>query len=142
VERFIEGRRVRVGESAGQVKPTTAGGIMTSLAGGVIAARWMSDSIQMGKPEELKNYQSDWEARFLKEMRSMIRLRSVFTKLSNADLDSIVDVLSSGRQLSKLSKSDFDFHATSLLGALGVSGLLRVARVVASAEAKSLLVRE
>jgi geranylgeranyl reductase family protein len=139
---FIEGRRVKVGESAGQVKPTTAGGIMTSLAGGVIAARWVSDSIQMGKPEELKNYQPDWEARFLKEMKSMVRLRSVFTKLSNADLDSIVDALSSRRLLAKLSNSDFDFHASSLLAALGVSGLLRVARVVASAEAKSLLARD
>jgi flavin-dependent dehydrogenase len=142
VDRFVEGRKIRVGESAGQVKPTTAGGIMTSIAGGVLAARWASEAIQLGRPAELANYQPDWEARFMKEMKSMLRLRNVFMKLSNTDLESIVDALSSDRLLSKLSQADFDFHASSLLGALGVAGLFRIARIVASAEAKSLLVRE
>jgi flavin-dependent dehydrogenase len=139
VDRFVVGNTVKVGESAGQVKPTTAGGIMTSLAGAVIAAKWLSDSIQLGDPERLANYQPDWESRFLREMKSMLRLRGVFEKLSNADLDSIVSTLSSPRLLSRLSRSDFDFHASAFLEALGVPGLLRVAKVVASAEAKSLL---
>jgi digeranylgeranylglycerophospholipid reductase len=141
-DRFVVGRRVRVGESAGQVKPSTAGGIVTSIAGGVIAARWISDSIQLESPAKLENYQPDWEARFLKEMRSMMRLRRVYERLSNADLNSLVQALSSARLLAKLSRSDFDFHASALLGALGVSGLFRMARVVASAEAKSLLSRD
>jgi geranylgeranyl reductase family protein len=136
---FVEGRRVRVGESAGQVKPTTAGGISTSVAGAVIAARWLSDSVQLGDPALLARYQPDWESRFSKEMKSMLRLRRVFEKLSNADMDSMVRALSSPRLLAKLARSDFDFHASGLLGALGVTGVLRVARVVASAEAKSLL---
>ncbi len=135
---FVAGRKVLVGESAGQVKPTTAGGIMTSIAGAVLAARWLSDSIQLGDPAKLANYQPDWESRFLKEMRNMTRLRRVFEKLSNSDLDSLVAVASSPRLLSKLSQSDFDFHATALLGALGVPGVLKVAGVVASAEARSL----
>jgi len=136
---FVLGRRVRVGESAGQVKPTTAGGITTSVAGSVIAARWLSDSIQLGVPSKLASYQPDWESRYLKEMKSMLRLRRVFDKLSNPDMDSMVSLLSSPKLLAKLSRSDFDFHASALLGALGVTGLLKIARVVASAEAKSLL---
>ncbi len=136
---FVEGRRVLVGESAGQVKPTTAGGIATSIAGAVIAARWLSDTVQLGDPAKLANYRPDWESRFLKEMKAMMRLRGVFEKVSNADLDSIASVVSSPKLLAKLSQSDFDFHATALLSALGVSGLLRIARVVASAEARSLL---
>jgi digeranylgeranylglycerophospholipid reductase len=139
VDSFVAGRRVRVGESAGQVKPTTAGGITTSVAGAVLAARWLSDSIQLGDPTKLANYQPDWESRYLKEMRSMLRLRGVFEKLSGSDMDSMVSVLSSPKTLAKLSRSDFDFHATALLGALGLSGVLKLARVVASAEAKSLL---
>jgi hypothetical protein len=73
-------------------------------------------------------------------MKSMLRLRGVFEKLSNADIESIVSTVSTPRLLSRLSRSDFDFHASALLGALGVPGLLRVAKVVASAEAKSLLI--
>jgi geranylgeranyl reductase family protein len=136
---FVVGRRIKVGESAGQVKPTTAGGIMTSISGAVTAAKWLSDSILLADPAMLAHYQPDWESCFLKEMKSMLRLRGVFEKLSNADLNAIVSTASSPRLLSKLSKSDFDFHATALLGTLGVPGLLRIARVVASAEVRSLL---
>ncbi|MBI3860001.1 MAG: NAD(P)/FAD-dependent oxidoreductase [Thaumarchaeota archaeon] len=137
--RFVEGRKVFVGESAGQVKPTTAGGITTSIAGAVIGARWVSDSVQLGDRGLLENYQPDWEGRFMNEMKSMLRLRSVFEKLTNKDLDSLVSVLSTSKLLRKLAESDFDFHASALLGALGIPGLLKVAGVVASAEARSLL---
>ncbi|MDV3293087.1 MAG: NAD(P)/FAD-dependent oxidoreductase [Nitrososphaerales archaeon] len=138
-ESFVSGRRILVGESAGQVKPTTAGGITTSISGAVIAARWVSDAIQLKDDSLVNRYQPDWEKRFLKEMRNMLRLRGVFEKLSNDDLDSILAALSTPKLLAKLSQSDFDFHATGLLGALGVAGLLKVARVVASAQAKTLL---
>jgi digeranylgeranylglycerophospholipid reductase len=136
---FVRGRKVMVGESAGQVKPTTAGGIMTSIAGAVIGARWVSDSIQLRDQSLLASYQRDWEARFMKEMRNMLRLRGVFEKLSNNDLDNLLSAIATPKLLSKLSQSDFDFHATALFGALGVGGLLRVARLVASAGARSLL---
>lgn len=138
--RFVHGRRILVGESAGQVKPTTAGGIMTSIAGAVIAAKWACASLEEGQAELLDSYQPEWESSFLKEMKSMLRLRRVLEKLSNADLEALVTALATPRLILKLSQSDFDFHATALLGALGLPGLLRVARVVASAEVRSLLV--
>lgn len=138
-KRFVSGGTLLVGESAGQVKPTTAGGIMTSIAGAVIAARWVSDAVQLGDPRLVDNYQTDWEGRFLKEMKNMTRLRRVFERLTNPDLDSLVATVSNPKLLSRLAESDFDFHATALLGALGVKGLIKLARVVASAEAKSLL---
>jgi len=136
---FTDGRRVLVGESAGQVKPTTAGGIMTSIAGAVLAARWVTDSLEKNDPRLVGNYQPDWEGRFAKEMKNMLRLRGILEKMSNKDLDSIVAALATPRLVTRLSQSDFDFHATALFGALGVTGLLKIARVVASAEAKSIL---
>ncbi len=136
---FVKGRRILVGESAGQVKPTTAGGIMSSVAGAVAAAHWVSESLKRSDPPLLANYQRDWESQFLKEMKTMLRLRSVFGKLSNSDLDALVAALASPKLVAKLSRTDFDFHASALLGALGLSGLLRIAKVVASAEVRSLL---
>ena len=136
---FVKGRRVLVGESAGQVKPTTAGGIMTSIAGAVLAARWVSDSVQLKDPDQLTRYQQDWNARFLKEMKSMLRLRGVFERLSNDDIDSLLSVVATPKLLSKLSQTDFDFHASALMGTLGVGGLLRIARLLASAGARALL---
>jgi digeranylgeranylglycerophospholipid reductase len=139
VSRFVEGRRILVGESAGQVKPTTAGGIMTSIAAAVIAAKWTSASLDKGNRSLLLKYQTEWEASFLKEMRTMLRLRGVLEKLTNADLEALITALATPKLVLKLSKTDFDFHATALLGALGIPGLLRVAKVVASAEVRSLL---
>jgi digeranylgeranylglycerophospholipid reductase len=137
---FLDGRRILAGESAGQVKPTTAGGIMTSIAGALIAAKWTCASLDKDQPGLLANYQPEWEASFLKEMKTMLRLRGVLEKLSNADLEALITALATPKLVLKLSQTDFDFHATALLGALGVPGLLRVARVVASAEVRSLLV--
>ncbi|MDG7013541.1 MAG: NAD(P)/FAD-dependent oxidoreductase [Nitrososphaerota archaeon] len=138
-QRFVRGRRIYVGESAGQVKPTTAGGIMTSIAGAAAAARWVSSSIHEGRPSLPAGYQKEWEGDFMKEMKAMLRLRGVFEKLSNQDLEGVFSVLAASKLAQKLSKTDFDFHATALLGALGVPGLLRIAGLVASAEVRSLL---
>jgi len=138
--RFVEGRRILVGESAGQVKPTTAGGIMTSVAGAAIAARWASASLKRNQPSLLANYQAEWESAFLGEMKTMLRLRGVLEKLSNADLEAMLGTLASPKLLQKLSNTDFDFHGTAILTSLGVPGVLKIAKVVASAEVRSLLV--
>lgn len=139
---FTSGRRVMVGESAGMVKPTTAGGIVTSLTGGSLAARWLADTLQSGDQTMLSGYQREWESRFGKEMIAMRRLRRLFEQLSNRQLDSLVDTLSAPRVAAKLSQSDFDFHATGLLRALGVRGVVQLAKIGASAEARSLLARQ
>ena len=139
--KFIQGRRILVGESAGQVKPTTAGGIMTSLAGATMAAKWASRSLEKRDPSILGGYQREWESAFLKEMKAMLRLRGILEKLSNSDVDAVIAAFATPKLILKLSQSDFDFHGTAVLGALGVQGLLRVARVVASAEVRSLLVQ-
>lgn len=139
-DKFVDGRRALVGESAGQVKPTTAGGIMTSIAGAVMAARALRAGMREDDPSLLSRYQKEWEAAFLKEMRSMSRIRGVLEKLTNPDLEAVFTALATPRLVLRLSQTDFDFHASALLGALGVSGLLRLARVVASAEVRALLV--
>jgi len=137
--RFVSGRKVWVGESAGQVKPTTAGGIATSIGGGVIAAKWVAESVHSHDPSRLEGYEREWRETFEKEMRAMMRLRGVFERLSNREVDLLISTLSSPKLLARLSKSDFDFHATALLSALGVVGLLTLARLVASAEVRQLL---
>jgi flavin-dependent dehydrogenase len=127
---------VYVGESAGQVKPTTAGGIPSSVAGGVLAARWLSDSILLKDPSLVARYQPDWSARYGKEYRLMTRLRNIYQNLSNKDLDKLVATLERPKVASKLAAGSFDFHASAALSALGVKGLLQLAGVLVSSEAK------
>ncbi|HXY56462.1 MAG TPA: NAD(P)/FAD-dependent oxidoreductase [Nitrososphaerales archaeon] len=136
---FVEGNTLLVGESAGQVKPTTAGGIMTSIGGAVIAARCVCACLGGGGRASLERYQGEWESSFLREIKSMLRLRRIFEKLSNEDLDRVIAALAAPKLARKLANSDFDFHASAVIGAVGIPGLLKVAKVVASAEARSLL---
>jgi geranylgeranyl reductase family protein len=138
-EQFVSGRTVYVGESAGQVKPTTAGGIPSSVAGGVIAARWLSDSIMLKDPSLLERYQPDWSARYGREYRLMTRLRNIYENLSNKDLDRLVATFEQPKVASRLASGSFDFHASAALSALGVRGLLQLAGVLVSSEAKQAL---
>jgi len=139
VEEFVSRRTILVGESAGQVKPTTAGGILSSVAGGTMAARWVAESIEKSDPHLLQNYQRDWSEEFGDEFRVMKRLRHLYEGLSNGDVDKIVSALGSKRVSEKLSTTDFDFHATAFLSALGVKGTLQLASILFSAEARQAL---
>ncbi len=139
VNDFAVGRTIFVGESAGQVKPTTAGGILGSVAGGLMAGRWLAESIRSKDPSLIANYQRDWEQRFGKEFRLMKRLRHLYRHLSNDDLEKIVVALSSPSVSAKLSSTDFDFHASALLSSLGARLTVQLAGVLVSAEAKQAL---
>ena len=139
VPEFVSGRTVFVGESAGQVKPTTAGGILASVAAGMSAGRWVAEAIQKKDPKLLKNYQRDWEGKFGDEFRTMKRLRHAFESLSNDDFEQIVSVLSSKKVSGRLASTDFDFHASAMLSALGVKGTLQLAGLLFSAEARQTL---
>lgn len=139
IEQFTQGRTLYVGESAGQVKPTTAGGIPSSVAGGVIAARWVADAVFLKDPSLVERYQPDWSGRYGKEYRLMTRLRNVYQNLSNGDLDKLVGTLERPKVAAKLASASFDFHASAALSALGVKGLLQLAGVLVSSEAKQTL---
>ncbi len=139
IDEFIVGRTVFVGESAGQVKPTTAGGILASVAGGLMAGRWMSESLAAEDPRLMSNYQREWERVFGKEFKLMKRLRTLYQHLSNDDVEKMVAALSSPGIASKLSSTDFDFHASALLSTLGARTTLQLASVLISVEAKNAL---
>ncbi len=139
VDRFSSGRTVLVGESAGQVKPTTAGGILGSVAGGAMAARWVADAVSSEDQSLLENYRRDWLQEFGDEFKTMERLRRLYEGLTNGDIDKIVSAIGSKSVSEKLSATDFDFHATALLSALGTRQTLKLAGVLFSAEARQVL---
>jgi flavin-dependent dehydrogenase len=139
VDEFVSGRTIRVGEAAGQVKPTTAGGILGSVAGGTMAGMWVAEAVSKNDSRLIRNYQREWEAKFGAEYRLMRRLRRMFESVSNEDIEKMVSVLSSERVTSYLSSKDFDFHASALVSALGVKGALQLAGVLLSVEARQVL---
>ena len=69
----------------------------------------------------------------------MTRLRHVYENLSNSDLDKLVATLERPKVAAKLASGSFDFHGSAALSALGVKGLLQLAGVLVSSEAKQTL---
>ena len=69
----------------------------------------------------------------------MKRLRKLFESLTNDDLEKIIAKLSSPKVSKRLASTDFDFHASGLLAVLGVRGVLGLASLLISVEARQAL---
>jgi digeranylgeranylglycerophospholipid reductase len=121
VDKFVEGRRILVGEAAGQTKPTTAGGIFTAGMGGKIAGACISSAIKNRDQRELENYQKEWMDQYGFDFKLQLALRKVYEDFTNDDIEVLFDLLSSRDVLDTLSEGNFDFHGIDFIKLLGVS---------------------
>jgi flavin-dependent dehydrogenase len=74
-----------VGDAAGQVKSTTGGGIIFGGNGAIIAAKAISNHIQFG--DRLVEYQRAWLKEFGKDVRLHNLIHSIYSSLSNRQLE-------------------------------------------------------
>jgi len=91
-------RVVLVGDAAAQVKPLSGGGIFTGiraaeLAGGVVAEALDANDLSAAR---LRRYDAAWHAEFSEEFRKALYLRRLFVRLTDAELDSVVEALGHG----------------------------------------------
>ena len=115
--RSYKRRVVVVGEAAGQVKPTTGGGIYYSL----LAGQWASESLGQALDNDdfslLSGYQKQWQQRLGSEMQQGRWLRRLYTQLSDGQIERGFRMASdSGLVDSFLQRDDlsFDWHAHAL----------------------------
>ncbi len=94
-----------VGDSAGQVKPITYGGIYM----GMRAAELLCDCLVEARPSD---YSYLWQKRFGREISIGIRAREIFKKLSNKELKRIFSLV---KERVKLIEEKADFERHSLL---------------------------
>ena len=99
VPRTHTDRCVLVGDAAAQVKPLSGGGIFTGmrcaeLAAGVLDRALRADDLSAAS---LAEYEQKWRAEFGEEFRRALYLRRVLARLTDADLDALVDALRGGR---------------------------------------------
>ena len=135
---FVDGRRVVVGDAAGQAKPTTGGGIFTSGMGGVLAGQAISGFLGTGDPADLREYQRRWTDRFGREFERQLLARRILERMDN---DAICGLFGSitpevTREISE--NDDFDFHTGSIMRVLGIRGAARAAGAVAGSELRRL----
>jgi geranylgeranyl reductase family protein len=98
VPRISGERVVLVGDAAAQVKPLSGGGIFTGMRAAEIAADVGGDALRSGdlSAARLARYDDLWRAEFSDEFRRALYLRRLFARLSDAELDSVVEALGHG----------------------------------------------
>lgn len=106
-------RIILVGDTAGQVKPTTGGGIYYGMLCAECAYETVKESFEMKEFSEnnLKRYQKRWEKEIGWEIKAGRIFRKMYRKLDDEKIDALLELLESD-EIQKIIKeeSHFDRH--------------------------------
>ncbi|MEW6034341.1 MAG: NAD(P)/FAD-dependent oxidoreductase [Chloroflexota bacterium] len=120
-----------VGDAAGQVKPTTGGGIYYGLLCGDIASEVLDGALRCGDLSErrLSEYDRRWRQVLGRELKTGYLSRLLFERLSDRDIDNLFDVVKA-HSLDAMALSmtgfSFDWHGDILRRALKHRGVRQV----------------
>ena len=117
-------RLVVVGDAAGQVKPTTGGGIYYGLLCADIAANNLHRALESDdlSAKSLASYERGWKRKLGQELRIGYWARKFYGRLSDRQIDRIFDIMESSNldeALLKAGDFSFDWHGKALLKLLG-----------------------
>ena len=127
-------RMVVVGDAAGQVKPTTGGGIYYSLLAGEAAAQVLSEALADDdlSSGNLSRYQSRWRDLLAAEIEVGYSARRLYEFLTDRQIGALVKRAAADGFNSKLvdaSEGTFDWHGkmiAQIMGNPGLGGALRL----------------
>jgi flavin-dependent dehydrogenase len=133
-----------IGDAAGQVKPTTGGGIYFGHLGAKIAAEVLNEALGCDNltAGQLSRYQKQWKAKMGKELSRGYWARWAYAKLSDRQIEKIFNIFDSNGMAEALLNSSnfsFDWHSRLILAVLRRSSaysLLKI-RHLLSREASS-----
>lgn len=138
LSRTYTDRVLVVGDAAGQVKPTTAGGIYYGLlcAENAVDTLHQALAVDSFEADTLSSYEKRWKERLGSELRASRWARWLLEHLSDERLDRTFKVVESkGIHTALLDSPEFsfDWHRGLILKALrlvGLRGMLRIMRPV------------
>jgi len=127
-------RMLVVGDAAGQVKPTTGGGIYYSLLASEAASQVLSEALADDdlSSRNLSRYQSRWRELLADEMAVGYSARRLYEFLSDQQIGSLVKRAGANGFNSELvdaSEGTFDWHSKmigQIMGNPGLGGALRM----------------
>jgi flavin-dependent dehydrogenase len=104
-----------VGDVAGQVKPTTGGGIYFAMKSADIASKVINDSLikKDFSAEQFLAYSKKWDKVFKNELRIGLFARQFYESLNNNDIKNILDHIKESDLISQDIK--FDWHSKIVL---------------------------
>jgi geranylgeranyl reductase family protein len=123
-------RLVVVGDAAGQVKPTTGGGIYYGLLGADITAQTVHQALEDDdlSAKRMARYERRWRKRLGQELKIGYWARRLFERLSDRQLDRLFEIIrASGIDEALLKAEDlpFDWHSRAILKLMGYQILSR-----------------
>ncbi len=127
ISRTYTDRVLVVGDAAGQVKPTTGGGIYFGLLCADIAAETLNKSFQSGSLDaaSLSLYEENWRKKLGPELRREIFARRMFERLSDSQIEKLIEVSYSSGLIDTFLQDEsttFDWHG-SIVKKVLTSGL-------------------
>ena len=123
-----------IGDAAGQVKPTTGGGIYFGHLGAKIAAEVLDEALSSDNltADQLGRYQKQWKAKMGKELSRGYWARWAYAKLSDRQIEGIFNMLDSSDMAEALLNSrnfSFDWHSRLILAGLRHSSAYPLLRI-------------
>ncbi len=117
-------RLMVVGSAAGQVKPTTGGGIYYGLLCADMAANNFHRALKSNdlSAKSLANYERDWRRMLGQELKIGYWARKFYERLNDRQIDRIFDIIKSNGIDEALLKADdlsFDWHGKVVLRLIG-----------------------
>ena len=128
-------RLMVVGDAAGQVKPTTGGGIYYGLLGADSAAETLHEALQDDdlSPKRLGIYDQKWRKRLGQELQTGYWARKLFERLSDRRIDRIFDLIEDQGIVDTLltdTEVSFDWHSQAVSRLIGHQLIARAVNVV------------
>ena len=128
-------RLIVVGDAAGQVKPTTGGGIYYGLLCADIAAKTLHQALQHDdlSAKSLARYEQGWRRILGRELKIGYWARKLFERLSDRQIDRIFDIVKANgidEALLKAEDLSFDWHSRAILRVIGYTVVSKVAGVM------------
>jgi len=111
-------RLLVIGDAAGQIKPTTGGGIYFGNIGAKIAIDVLKDALDKDNlsASYLFQYQKRWEAKIGREITFGHWIRWIYGKLSDSQIERLLSMLTSkGMSSALINSADFSFDRHSRL---------------------------
>ena len=117
-------RLIVVGDAAGQVKPTSGGGIYYGLLCADIAANTLHLALQRDdlSAKSLAEYERGWKRKLGRELKIGYWARKLFERLSDSQIDRLFDIIKGkgiDEALLKAKDLSFDWHSQAILRLLG-----------------------
>jgi flavin-dependent dehydrogenase len=130
IRRTYADRLVAVGDAAGQVKPTSGGGIYYGMLCAEAAAEVLAEGLRRDdlSARFLSRYERAWRRRIGAEIRAGRLFRRIFERMTGEEIDAVFRVLAADGVLEEVAaEARFDWHRGVILAMLRhprLSGLL------------------